>query len=136
MTLEEVVSCLEREFGADSAARVEIIPSQVDASGARAPLPVRDVSIDESDEEIHLLVNGPPWDEPEGTKPRMTVSTLLARLKALVGREGFRVVSGTWQAIDGEYVARIDWPFDGIAANEDESAVAFVERIVSPMDGR
>jgi hypothetical protein len=135
MTLEDVVSWLEQEFGADSAARVEIIPSQADAAGERVPLPIRDVSVDASDEEVHLLVNSSPWDEAAVVKPPMTVSTLLVHLKALVGREKYNVVSGTWREIDEEHLARIDWPFEGIATNEDETVVAFVERIFSAEAG-
>jgi hypothetical protein len=33
-----------------------------------------------------------------------------------------------WIELDAEHIARRDWPFDGIATNEDGTEVAFVER--------
>ena len=129
MKLDDVIVWLEEEFGADSDARVEVIPSQTDAlSGERTPVPVRDVSVDASDEEAHLLVNAPPWEDAAAAKVPMTVSILLNRLKALVGCESYKLVSGTWRDIDEGHTVRIDWPFVGVATNADQTAVAFVER--------
>lgn len=136
MKLDVVISWLEQEFGDDSAVSVEIIPAKADtATGERVPRPIRDVSVDESDKEVHLLVNASPWDEGEPVKPRMTVSTLLNRLRELDDRESYSVVSGDWQKIDEDYVFRIDWPLEGIATNDDDTVVAFVERIMSTDGG-
>jgi hypothetical protein len=136
MKLDVVISWLEQEFGDDSAVRVEIIPAKADAvTGERVPRPIRDVSVDDSDKEVHLLVNASPWDEAEPIKPPMTVSTLLSRLRELDDRESYSVVSGDWQKIDEDYVFRIDWPLEGIATNEDETVVAFVERVMGTDGG-
>ena len=132
MKLEVVISWLEQEFGDNSAVRVEIIPAKADgATGERVPRPIRDVSVDASDKEVHLLVNASPWDEAEPVKPPMTVSTLLNRLREVDDRESYSVVSGDWQVIDEDYAFRIDWPLEGIATNDDESVVAFVERVMA-----
>jgi hypothetical protein len=127
MTSAEVVAWLTNEFGNNSSAKVVVISRITDAAGERVERAVVDVSFDESDREIHLLVNRPPWDDQ--TAEELTVASLLAKLTGLPPSSGSgHFVSGTWTELDHEHTARVDWPFDGIATKDDGSRVAFVER--------
>ena len=128
MTAAEVLAWLTTEFGSDSFVKIVVISRITDAStGERVEHPVVDVSFDESDGEIHLLLNRPPWEDQVGDQ--LTVAHFLAKVTSLPPTSvSGHFVSGTWTELDEEHVTRVDWPFDGIATKDDGSCVAFVER--------
>jgi hypothetical protein len=131
MDFDEVVTWLMAKFGNDSQARIVVLSRTNDPStGQRKECSVIDVSFDESDSEISLLVN--QLHEDHQTAEPLTVASLLAKLRVLPPScKTSHFVSGTWTELDDEHNARIDWPFDGIATNEDDSCVAFVERVLA-----
>jgi hypothetical protein len=128
MTVRDVVTWLAGRFGLDAPTKIVVLSRIADSvTGERAECPVIDLSFDESDGEIHLLLNRPPWDH--GPVEQFTVASFLNKLRdPPPSYQSARLVSGTWTEIDEEHVARIDWPFDGVATNDDDSCVAFVER--------
>ncbi len=127
MKVGDVIAWLRTNCAAESAVRVEVIPAPADETGQRLPVPVIGVSVDSSDREVHLLTNSPPWAGTRVAGP-VTVAWLLQELAGLPKESlDFSLVSGTWCEIDAEHVARRDWPFEGIASNADETALAFVE---------
>ena len=129
MIVADVIAWLESEIGRESNAGVEVIPIAANATEQRIPVPVLGLSVDPSDGEVHLLVNEAPWEKGAGDKWPLTVGHLLSELKSLDDvTRGFKLVSGTWLEVDADHLARRDWPFDGIATNDDNTAVAFVER--------
>ncbi len=127
MKVGDVIAWLRTNCVAESAVRVEVIPAAADETGQRLPVPVIGVSVDSSDREVHLLTNSPPWADAGVAEP-VSVAWLLQELAGLPTESlDFSLVSGTWCELDDEHIARRDWPFEGIATNADETALAFVE---------
>ena len=131
MTAGEVIAWLTTEFGSNSSVKTVVISRISDAStGERVEHPVVDVSFDESDGEIHLLLNRPPWEDQVGEQ--LTVAHFLTKVTGLpLSSASGHFVSGTWTELDEERAARVDWPFDGIATKDDRSCIAFVERLLA-----
>lgn len=129
MKVMEAISWLRNKVNEAYGERIVIISTR-QASGPGKSRRVIGISMDDSDNEVHLLVNHAPWDEAARTL-HMTAGSLLIRLIELPPHcESYRLVSGTWHELDEEHVARLDWPLEEVvtATTEDGAYIAFIER--------
>ena len=127
MTVTEAISWLRARVSESRATRIVIVSAQQDRD-TDEPRGVISVSMDDSDAEVHLLVNHPPWKAIPQTAS-LTVDALLAHLAELPTRcESYHLVSGTWRELDEEHVARIDWPLEDVVTVEGGACIAFIER--------
>lgn len=127
MKVIEAISWLRTKVSESCGGRIVIISTQ-QAGDPDEPRRVIGISMDDSDSEVHLLVNHPPWDETVRAS-NLTAGALLARLIELPTRcKSYHLVSGTWRELDEEHVARIDWPLEQAVTIEDETYIAFIER--------
>ncbi len=127
MKVIEAISWLRTKVNESYGGRIVIISTQ-QAGDPGEPRRVIGVSMDDSDSEVHLLVNYSPWNETVRAS-NMTVDALLARLVELPTRyESYHLVSGTWRELDEEHAARIDWPIEKVVAIMNGTYIAFIER--------
>ena len=89
---------------------------------------VYDVTVDENDSEINLLLRLPELDSVECHAPDMQLDHFLTTLRSLQPQANdYTLYTGTWMRGEGEYGSRLDVPVVGLAFNDTTHQVAFVQ---------